>query len=153
MRHSFTSLVTILLLLLTSSIAQAHHLLVKNIWIPEAPPVSKVMAAFMVFHNRSDKEINITEISSPDFSRVEMHLSKIVDGVAKMLPQKQLTVPANGQLVLKPGSFHLMLFNPKKALKSGDSAIINITINNDKGFDIKAMVKKSAMKMMDHSNH
>ncbi|MFW2371666.1 MAG: copper chaperone PCu(A)C [Gammaproteobacteria bacterium] len=153
MRHPVTSIVTILLLAFASSIAQAHHLQVKNIWIPEAPPVTKVMAAFMVFQNRSDKDINITEISSPEFGRVEMHLSKIVDGVAKMLPQKQLTVPANGQLVLKPGSYHLMLFNPKKALKSGDSATIDITVSDGNRFSARAFVKKSAMKMMDHSNH
>ena len=153
MRHPVTYFAVILLLVYTSSIAQAHHLVVKNIWIPEAPPVSKVMAAFMVFQNRSDKDVNITEISSPDFDRVEMHLSVIIDGVAKMLPQKQLIVPAKGQLELKPGSYHLMLFNPEKALKSGDTATIDILMSDGNRFTVKAFVKKSAMKMMDHSNH
>ena len=153
MRHSVTLFVASLLLVFTSGIAQAHHVVIKNIWIPEAPPVSKVMAAFMTFHNHSDTAINITKISSPDFSSIEMHLSKIVDGVAKMLPQKQLTVPANGQLVLKPGSYHLMLFNPERTLKSGDSSLITITMSDGSQFTIKASVKKSAMKMMDHSKH
>ena len=153
MRHPVTSIITILLLVFTSGITQAHHLVVKNIWIPEAPPVTKVMAAFMLFQNRSDKDISITEISSPDFGRVEMHLSVIVDGVAKMLPQKQLSVPANGQLVLQPGSYHLMLFNPKKTLKSGDSAAINITMSDGNRFSVRAKVKKTTMKMMDHSHH
>ncbi|MCW8955338.1 MAG: copper chaperone PCu(A)C [Gammaproteobacteria bacterium] len=153
MRHPFTSFAAILLLVFTASIVQAHHLVVKNIWIPEAPPVTKVMAAFMVFQNRSDKAVNIVEVSSPDFTHVEMHLSKIVDGVAKMLPQKQLSIPANSQLVLKPGSYHLMLYNPKKALKSGDTASLTITMSDGNQFTTKAIVKKSAMKMMDHSNH
>jgi len=152
-RRPVTTIVTILLLAITSSIAQAHHLLVKNAWIPEAPPVSKVMAAFMVFQNSSNKDINITEISSPDFGHVEMHLSVIVDGVAKMLPQKQLTIPANGQLVLKPGSYHLMLFNAKRALKSGDVAAIDITMSDGNRFSTRVLVKKSTMKMMDHSHH
>ncbi|MDH5484087.1 MAG: copper chaperone PCu(A)C [Gammaproteobacteria bacterium] len=133
---------TFLLLALSTPLAQADHLQVKNAWIPEAPPVSQVLAAYMVLENRHDEDTKIIAIESPDFGSIEMHQSKEVDGIAKMLPQKTLTIPAQGQLELKPGSYHLMLFNPKRKLRDGDKVELKISL--DRGsFSIIARVKKA----------
>lgn len=140
-------------LLLISSLSMAHHISVRGAWLPEMPPVSKVMAAFMVIENNTDQTVNVIKVSSPHFARVEMHLSKIVDGVAKMLPQQTLSIPANGKLTLQPGSYHLMLFHPKQPLKTGDSVPISLTLDDGTVFTLQVKVKTSSMKMMDHSQH
>lgn len=144
---------TAITLLLISSLSMAHHINVRGAWLPEMPPVSKVMAAFMIFENNTDQVVNIVKISSPSFARVEMHLSKIVDGVAKMLPQQKLSIPAKGTLTLQPGSYHLMLFQPKQPLKTGDSVPMLITLDDGTVFTLQVKVKTSSMKMMDHSQH
>lgn len=144
---------TATILLLISSISMAHHIYVHGAWLPEMPPVSKVMAAFMTIENTTDQAVNVVKVTSPGFARVEMHLSKIVDGVAKMLPQQKLTVPARGQLILQPGSYHLMLFQPRQPLKSGDSVPILLTLDDGTVFTIQVTVKTSSMPMMDHSQH
>jgi copper(I)-binding protein len=131
-----------LLLTLSTSLAQADHLQVKNPWIPEAPPVSQIMAAYMVFENSMNETTEIISIESPDFGSIEMHQSKEVDGIAKMLPQKSLIIPAGGQLELKPGSYHLMLFNPKRKLRDGDTVELKVNLSTG-SFSILAKVKKA----------
>jgi len=132
----------------------AEQLLVMNAWIPEMPPVSRVMAGFGRFINQSDKAIEIVSMTSPNFARIEMHLSKEVDGMARMIPQKSLVVQANASIELKHGSYHLMLFNPVKRLLTGDSATINMKLSNGRTQTFKAEVRSSMGNMQhDHSHH
>jgi len=137
--------------LITTS-AHAHHLMVSDAWIPEAPPVTPVMAGFMTIKNSSNKTAEIVSISSKDFGRVEMHLSKEENGIARMLPQSKLTIPAHGKLTLKHGSYHLMLFKPQHRLKDGDSAELVLKLKSGDSFSVEFIIEKSAMQM-DHSQH
>ena len=137
--------------LITTS-THAHHLMVSDAWIPEAPPVTQVMAGFMSIKNSSNKAAEIVSISSKDFGRVEMHLSKEENGIARMLPQSKLIIPAQGKLTLEHGSYHLMLYKPKQRLKDGDTAELVITLKSGDSFTVEFVVEKSAMQM-DHSNH
>ncbi len=121
---------------------------IENAWIPEAPPGTSVMAGYMTIKNNSNKSIDIISISSPSFKAVEMHLSKEVDGIAKMLPQKKLTIPASQQLILKSGSYHLMLIKPVSRLTDGQSATLNFSLSNKKTLDIKIPVKRSIQRTM-----
>jgi len=79
---------------------------------------------------------------------VEMHQSKEVDGFAKMLPQKKLSIPANGKLVLKSGSYHLMLIKPVKWFKHGDSINLMLSLANDKSISLDLKVKKNKSRAM-----
>jgi len=142
--------------LICSSISAnaADQLMVMDAWIPEMPPVSRVMAGFGRFINQTNKDIEIVSLSSPDFGRIEMHLSKEVDGMARMIPQKSIIVQAKASVELKHGSYHLMLFNPAKRLKTGDSAIINMTLANGQIQSFKAEVRSTIDDMKhDHSHH
>ncbi|MDH5765604.1 MAG: copper chaperone PCu(A)C, partial [Gammaproteobacteria bacterium] len=121
MNHPALRAISVFILLLVSSITQADHLTIRNAWIPEAPPVTSVMAGFMEIENISTTAAEITAISSKDFGRIEMHLSREENGIARMLPQKKLVIPARGTLKLEHGSYHLMLFKPLRRLKDGDS--------------------------------
>jgi len=148
------ALLSTFLLCLSVTAHAADQLMVMNAWIPEMPPVSRVMAGFGRFINQTNKDIEITGLSSPDFGRIEMHLSKEVDGMARMIPQKSLVVQPKASLELKHGSYHLMLFNPVKRLKAGDSAIINMTLANGQTQSFKAEVRSTMDDMKhDHSHH
>lgn len=143
---------SLVLLLLTSTLANAHHLIVRAAWIPEAPPVTTVMAGFMNIENKSAAAEEIVSVSSPDFDRIEMHLSKEENGIARMIPQKKLVIPAKSTLTLEHGSYHLMLFKPKRRLLDGDSTELMFKLADGNSFTIKFKIEKSAMNM-DHSNH
>ncbi|MDH5471496.1 MAG: copper chaperone PCu(A)C [Gammaproteobacteria bacterium] len=145
-------ILTIFILSLISTSSYAHHLIVRNAWIPEAPPVTSVMAAFMSIENSSKRDIEIISISSRDFDRIEMHLSKEDNGIARMIPQATLTIPANGKLTLEHGSYHLMLYKPRRPLKDGDTSELVIKLDSGDSFKVEFTIEKSAMQM-DHSKH
>lgn len=104
------------------------------------------MAGYMEIHNSSSQNIDILAVSSPAFNSVEMHLSKEINGLAKMLPQKKLSIPANDKLVLKSGSYHLMLIKPKKRLIDGEKAHIVFTLSNKQALSLNIPVKKNSGK-------
>lgn len=138
-------------LLLVSMSHASESLTFINPWIPETPPGARVMAGYMEIHNPGSQEIEITSVTSPAFNSVEMHLSKDVGGVAKMLQQKTLSIPAKGKLVLKASSFHLMLMKPKKRLLNGDKAQLTFSLSNGDKINISAPIKnykKKKQKLM-----
>ena len=106
------------------------------------------MAGFMTIKNSSEQSVDITAISSADFKSIEMHLSKEVDGIAKMLPQKKLTIAAKQKLVLKSGSYHLMLIKPVKRLTDGKNAQLKFSLSNGQTLNLNIPVKKSFQKVM-----
>lgn len=144
MRSYLIWMFTVLLTMFSTLSQASESLMIHNAWIPEMPPVSRVHAGFASFHNASDKTVEIVSISSPDYARIEMHLSKEVSGMARMIPQKSLIVQANQMLTLKHGSYHLMMFKPKRKLKSGDTVQLTIQLSNGTEQTMTATVKKSS---------
>jgi len=132
-------------LLFASASCAANDIVIINPWIPEAPPGARVLAGFMEIQNTSSQDISIEQISSPGFKQVEIHLSTEANGIASMQQQKTLTIPANSQLILKSGSYHLMLIKPQKRLNNGDNALLRFTLSNGQTLEQIVPVKKTAM--------
>lgn len=142
-------LVSLLLSLLFSfNVNATNSLNFLNARVPEAPPGAGVMAGYMEISNLTSKKIDIINIDSQSFKTIEMHQSKDVDGFAKMLPQKKLSIPANGKLILKPGSFHLMLIKPKKWFKHGEQITLNFTLSDITKISLDVAIKKNTSRSM-----
>ena len=138
---------TILILLIAGFINPLHageaDISVENAWIAEAPPVSKVMVAYMTINNTSDEAIDLTDAESDLYSSIEFHETIHEDGMARMVRWGKLTIPANGSIQLKRGGKHFMLFNPTKRLKAGDTVNIKLTLNNNITKTISVTVEKA----------
>ena len=93
-------------------------------WVREAPPTSRVLAAYMHIINLTDADLTVTGVTSPDFDSAELHRTVVTGGVASMLPVPELTIPAAGSVLLEPGGLHLMLFDPVRPLLQGDSVTL-----------------------------
>lgn len=131
-----------LFFIFTSALADAP-LRVEDAYIAAAPPTAPVMAAYMTLHNDGTDEITLSGVSSPQFDRVEMHLTEVVDGVARMAPQSSLKIPGGGSIVLKPGSYHLMLMNPKVSITPATP--VELRAETSAGaFSINVPVKRNA---------
>jgi len=136
---------------LLSLMAYANEMLViADAWIPEAPPVARVMAGYMTLKNNSNKMITVTSVTSPDFKRVEIHRTETKQGMARMIKQKHIEVPAKGETVFKSGGLHLMLINPKRRLKRGERVTLILTAGKQT-VTVHAAVKEASLD--DHSNH
>jgi len=136
------------LMLLSLNAFAANNLNFINQRIPEAPPGASVMAGYMEINNTSNEQIDITGVKSPSFESVEMHLSKETDGFAKMLPQKKLSIPAKGKLILKPGSYHLMLIKPSKWFKQGETVKLNFALSNNENLSLEVKIQKTKSRAM-----
>jgi copper(I)-binding protein len=145
------ALIIVILLAATSLAGADSGLQVSEPWIREAPPTSRVLAGYLTLVNTGDNTVTVTAISSPDFKNAEIHRTVIEEGIARMLPVKQLEVPAGGQLMLEPGGYHLMLFDPMRTLTEGET--VTLIIHLDNGNQISAMAPVIRKTGEDHSHH
>jgi len=115
---------------------------VEDAWVREAPPNAHMMAAYMTLMNRGAGEAVLTQVGSPAFGHVMLHKSEVVDGVARMIHQHEIVIPAHGSVELKPGSFHLMMPAPDKRLVEGDRVDFVLTFSNGDTIRVQADVRK-----------
>ena len=144
--------IVLLLLSFLSTVMAGAAVDVETPWVREAPPASTVLAAYMVLKNTADTPRTITRIDSPDFRDAQIHRTVVEDGVAKMLPVEQLQLPASGNVTLEPGGLHLMLFDPQRPLRDGDSIILIIHASDGDSITVHApVVRKTGGH--EHSHH
>ena len=124
---------------------------IDDAWIAEAPPVSKVMAAYMEIENETAHDRQATSMQCKDFERAEFHRTIDKDGMASMEHQQVLNIPANAELKLKPGGYHIMLFTPARPLKAGDKTNCSMKFDNGTTIKFDLEIRKSSVE--DHSHH
>jgi len=136
-----------MLLLLTSlsslAVAAEAELSIEDAWIAEAPPVSKVMVAYMTIINTGSQAVDIVNAESDVYSSIEFHETRYEDGMARMIRHESLNIPAGERLVLKRGGPHFMLFNPAKHLVAGDTVTIRLSTQNNETKTVSIPVKKA----------
>ncbi len=144
-------IVSALLLGLFASTAFAE-LHIHNAIVPEAPPSARVLTAYMQLHNPSEQAQTITAISSPQFKRVSMHRTEVVDDIARMLPVEHIRIAPGKFAELKPGGMHLMMHQPNKRYKHGDSVELILQFADGSNQHLHAQVKRRG-ELVDHSHH
>lgn len=107
----------------------------------------------MKIKNNGSKAIEIAAPQSDDFSKTEFHRTVHENGMAKMEHQPVLTIPAGNTLSLEPGGYHLMLFNPARKFKVGDTSNFTFHLNGGKPVTVIATIKKPGFEAVDHHNH
>jgi hypothetical protein len=100
---------------------------VRDAWARESMMTALAGAAYMTIHNSTDADDALVGASSPAAGVVEIHLSAMDDeGMMSMTPVEEVAIPAHGDGILKPGSFHIMLHDPVEPLTEGNE--IEITL-------------------------
>lgn len=125
---------------------------VKNAWIPEQPPGAMANAVFMVIDNPGDQMVALDKVNAPGFKEVQMHKSVEVNGMHKMIEQKQIDVPAHGHTTLAPGGYHIMLIGPSKRLTAGETLPVTLHFSDGSQQTIDVPVRKREG-MMGGMNH
>ena len=115
---------------------------VENVWIREAPPTVKTLAAYMTLRNPTDNDISLICVESPTFTNVMFHRTEIKDGMAKMRHADEIIIPSHASFELTPGNYHMMLLGMKKPLKEGDSVELTLIFKNADNQKVFAVVKK-----------
>lgn len=142
-----TRVISILLtILFLSSPALAHeekseHLTISHPWSRATAPSQKVGAVFMTIETNGNTTDRLIGAASPDAETVQIHSHSMVDGVMKMRPVDGVAIPAEGEAVLAPGGFHLMLIGLKLPLF--EETVIPLTLEFEKAgkIEIEAVVE------------
>jgi periplasmic copper chaperone A len=133
-----------------SAAASPSSISVVSAWIPHAPPGMSVHAGYLELKNNGPKNMELVAVSSPAYESVELHLSKIVDGIATMEKLAQISI-APGQVVkFKPGGLHLMLLKPQREVAVGDKIPLLLSFSDGTTVDAIAMVEKRGSEMPHH---
>lgn len=115
---------------------------VEEIWARQSPRAATNGAAYMVIKNKG-KEADALIGAKTDISEVvELHQTVVDDkGVMHMKPVEgqHLEIPAGGEVILKPGGFHVMFMGLKQQLKPDDTIhlILVFEKSGEKAFDVK----------------
>ena len=105
-------------LILSVSAGVSAEVQVDNAWVRLLPPMSKMTAAYMSL--KSDQDDRLIAASSELARVVEIHQSKMHDGVMSMQQVGALSLPKDQTVELKPQSYHLMVMGLTMPLKEGD---------------------------------
>lgn len=97
-------------------------------WVRMPPNRMPMMAGFGRIVNRCPTPATIVSARSPSFGSVELHETRVVDGVSRMRPVPQLRLAPDGAAVFKPGGMHLMLMRPGAALKPGSRIVVEFEL-------------------------
>jgi len=125
---------------------------VKDAYAREVPPNLTNSAAFMTLVNKSDKAIDLMSAYSDVSKIVELHTHSKVNGMMQMHKVPKITIPAKGQVQLKPGGLHVMFIGLHRPLKQGEIANVTLRFSNGESVSVNAPVKKikGMMKPMQH---
>ena len=121
--------------------SDSPDLRITDAWVRAGPPGVMALAGYMRLDNSSSKAVKVLSVSSPQFGMIELHRTIIENGVARMVGQEYLMVPANGSLRLRPNDWHLMLMMPKSPLSPGDEVTLKLTLDDGRSITVKAPVK------------
>jgi hypothetical protein len=154
MNFARTAALTATLWLVGAGAALAGDLRFEDFWIAETPPGAMATAGFAVIANAGDAPVAITGAESSACKRIEFHRTETTDGVAKMVRQGQLPVPAAGELVLAPGGAHLMLIGPE-ALHAGERVAVTFQLEGGEKVTHEAEVRARGGAKQDdaHEHH
>ncbi|MFN8488329.1 MAG: copper chaperone PCu(A)C [Caldilineaceae bacterium] len=99
-------------------------------------------AAYLTIRNPGSQPDRLVKVASPVAKAVELHTVVEQNGMMTMHPVDGVDVPAHGEAILKPGSFHIMLIGLTCALKVGDTLTVTLTFAKAGEMTVQAQVRE-----------
>lgn len=133
---------------------------IQEAWVRPTNPGQDVGSAYMTL--TSAKDVALVKVESDAADSVEIHSMTMQNGVMKMRMLDTLPLAAGKPYKLEPGGFHLMLFDLKKPLTTGEQVnfVLHFETKNAPNKklgefkqNIKAIVKPEADEATDSHHH
>lgn len=117
-------------------------LIANDVVITRPMPGMNMSAAYLSLTNSSERTIQISRVASDQFESVQLHETRIEDGVARMRAIPVLEIPAGATVTLQRGGKHLMLMRPTGATETvslefldGDSLVLTVAATYEPRID------------------
>ena len=88
-------------------------------WVRAMPPGRDMTAAYLAVVNPTDSAITIRGVQASR-GNASLHETRRVDGQVQMRALAELTLPARGEVQLKPGGLHIMLMDLDRTPAAGE---------------------------------
>ncbi len=138
--------INILLLMFCTFPAVADELKVIDPWVRSAPPNAPALGVFMTLENHTSVDQSVVAARTTlAVDRVELHRTMMVGDVMKMLPQEAIPVAPHSATILKPGSWHVMLIEPKEVPVMGDKVQLTLVLGDGTEQTFEAVVRHGQM--------
>jgi hypothetical protein len=103
---------------------------VRDGWVRLSPAGMPMLAGFGRIENGCAAAVSVVAATSPAFGGVELHESRIVDGISRMRAVPELRIDAHGRAEMKPGGLHLMLMRPRARPAVGDTLAVELELSD-----------------------
>ena len=106
-------------------------------WLPVGLPA----AGYATLVNAGDTPVSLVGVSSPDYGAVMIHRSLDRGGMERMVMVDSIPVPPHGRAALTPGGYHLMLMQPRHAIRPGQQVTLIFTFADGSTIAVQAPVR------------
>ncbi|OQM75632.1 copper chaperone PCu(A)C [Manganibacter manganicus] len=134
----------------------AGSLAIAHPWSRKAPPAAPVAGGYVSITNNGSEPDRLVGGSSPVAERVDIHVSSVDDGVARMRPADDGIEIAPGETVeLKPGGTHIMFIKPSNLPGEGQQFPATLHFEKAGAVDVEFAVQAmgAAAQEPDHGSH
>jgi copper(I)-binding protein len=136
----------------STAMAHDHGIHIEQSWARTSAPGAP-SAGFMMVKNSSDIDDVLMSVSGDFAKKLELHLTKSVDGVMKMMHQKDgIVIPAGDMVHFKPGSYHLMFMGLDKNFEKGETYTVELTFKNAGTMIVELPVREMQPMGMEHKH-
>ena len=122
--------------------ASVGSIKIENAYTRATAPGQQVAGGFLKIENKGAAD-QLVSASSPVAGEVQLHEMAMEGNVMKMRQVKDIAVPANGSVELKPGGMHLMFMNIKAPLAAGET--VPVKLKFAKAGEVEVKVPVNAM--------
>ncbi|WP_267525333.1 copper chaperone PCu(A)C [Campylobacter sp. MG1] len=127
----------------------ANNIVVENPYVKITPPNTKNSAIFMKINNNSNEEVKLIDAKCDYANTTEIHTHINEDGMMKMVKIKDIVIPANNSVELKPKSYHIMLMDIKQSIDENTKVNLELNFSNGEKVELKDIPSKEIM----HKHH
>jgi copper(I)-binding protein len=78
----------------------ADALTVEDAWVREAPPHAEMSAAYLTIKNETSQDHTLVGVSSPQFQKVEIHSTRMMNGMVHMQMMKEVAIAPHADATL-----------------------------------------------------
>jgi periplasmic copper chaperone A len=113
---------------------------VEEAWV-RLPAVPGRPAAAYFTLRAYNADIRLAGVTSPEAERVELHDTRMENGVMRMAPLERAVIPAGRELAFEPGGAHAMLFGVSEGVRPGGRMALTFTFEGAAPIDVQAEVR------------
>ena len=123
--------------------ASVGSIKIENGYTRATAPGQQVAGGFLKIENKGVAD-QLISASSPAAGEVQLHEMAMDGNVMRMRQVKDIALPANGAVELKPGGLHLMFMNIKAPLTVGETVPVKLKFAKAGEVEVKLPVNATA---------